>query len=510
MTSTVTKSFRIHNARQFKEAFSEQNDTKMYLFIAREKEWDTPSSPPAIGDSVQLTEYDAYRNMIAAKKIVEADVEFGIPRVNWESGTVYHEYQNKDTDLYANNFYVVNDSFDVYKCIFNNNGNASTVEPTAQLPDATFVTSDDYQWKFMYSISSAEQEKFVNDTFVPIKEVTTDDGSQQFSVQQAAANGAIGAIDVGTPGSGFKRNQSTFFSVANSTTFVANTTANATPGIFTDSFIFIKAGTGAGQVRRIINWAGATRTLTVNTAFSVVPDVNSTYLIGPAVTITGDGEGALGYADVNGDGGIANVTLISSGVNYSKANTVISANGGSGASAQTYLAPFGGHGSDPVKELGGHNIIINVRLDSEDFDNLANADFRTIGLLKDPLLANGSISNNNVLNMTTRLDLIGKSGSFAEDERILGATSGATGRVVVFANNDTNGTLGELSLVELEGTFTNTETITANNSGTTATINGITASETLDFSGEVLYLENLQKVQRAEDQTEDIKLVIRF
>ena len=38
MPSTITRNLRIHNAKQFKEAFSEANDTKMYVFIGKSAE----------------------------------------------------------------------------------------------------------------------------------------------------------------------------------------------------------------------------------------------------------------------------------------------------------------------------------------------------------------------------------------------------------------------------------------------------------------------------------------
>jgi hypothetical protein len=510
MPATITKSFRIHNAQQFKEAFSESNDTKMYLFIGREKEWPTANTPPTPVDTVQFSEYDSYRNMIAAKKISQSDVQFVIPRTNWASGTIYHEYQNKDSSLYANNFYVVTDGFNVYKCIFNNQGGTSTVKPTATVTDTIFKTADGYLWKYMYTISGADQVKFVDDNFIPVKELLTNDGSAQFTVQSSAANGAIGVIDVGSIGSAYINNSSTFASISNSTVLVANTGANSTDGIYTGSTIFISSGRGAGQLREIVNYVGTSRTLTVNNSFSVTPNTSSSYLISPKATISGDGSGALAYTNVAANGSIANVTIVSSGLNYSKANTVITANVGSGATAQTYLAPYGGHGSAALYELGGHNVMLNVRLGATDVVNLANADFRTIGLLKDPLLANGTIANSTTLNMTTRLTLTSKTGSFTEDERVLGGTSGASGRIVVFANTNATGTEGVLSLTEVEGAFTNTEVITANQSGITATTAGITGNEITPYTGEILYIENLVKVQRAIDQTEDVKLVIRF
>ena len=39
MAAIITNKFRIHNAEQFKEAFSEATATNMYLFIGRPQPW---------------------------------------------------------------------------------------------------------------------------------------------------------------------------------------------------------------------------------------------------------------------------------------------------------------------------------------------------------------------------------------------------------------------------------------------------------------------------------------
>ena len=251
----------------------------------------------------------------------------------------------------------------------------------------------------------------------------------------------------------------------------------------------------------------------IDPAFSITPNTSSTYLISPRITITGDGTGAQAYGELIANGSFANVTLVSGGVNYSKASVTITANSahGSGATATAYVPPRDGHGTSAITELGGHNVMINVRLDPSDIAGLSNADFRIVGLLEAPKLANtGLVSNTATLNMTTRINVTSVSGSYTEDERVSGGTSGASGRVVMFANTNSGATTGTLFLNEIEGTFSNGEVLTANQSTVTCTTSGITGSDIVDFSGRVLYKENVQQIIRAVDQTEDVKLTIRF
>ena len=53
---------------------------------------------------------------------------------------------------------------------------------------------------------------------------------------------------------------------------------------YNGSSIYIQSGTGAGQLRRIIDYEGATKTITVNTAFATTCNTDSRALISPTVT----------------------------------------------------------------------------------------------------------------------------------------------------------------------------------------------------------------------------------
>ena len=216
MPAIITKDFRVHNAEQFKESFGETADT-YYLAIGRPQAFadnqafndGTDSSPPTPVDSVGSVEYYAYDDFLSAKKIASTDVSIAIPRRNWTTGTVYdyyrHDYGDINsagsvissdsgaTSLYDATFYVMNSTFDVYKCIDNNSGGASTVEPSGNKSTSVFSTGDSYKWKYMYSLSASEQANFLSTDFMHVSTESSD-----FST----TGGAIEHVKITAGGSG--------------------------------------------------------------------------------------------------------------------------------------------------------------------------------------------------------------------------------------------------------------------------------------------------------------------
>lgn len=74
---------------------------------------------------------------------------------------------NGASALEDSNFYVMTSEYSVYKCLNNNLGQASTVEPYLRTHEA-FSTEDGYVWQYMYTISSALINKFVTDEYIPV------------------------------------------------------------------------------------------------------------------------------------------------------------------------------------------------------------------------------------------------------------------------------------------------------------------------------------------------------
>ena len=514
MPGIVTRRFRHHNADQFFEAFNEADATRMYMFIGRVTPWANETNPPAPTDSVTNTRFEIWRSMLGAKKVPVGDITFATERNNWTTSTVYAEYDDTDTTLYANDFFVLTEDYNVYKCLYNNNGATSTVKPSGQATGIT-STADGYKWKFMYNISTADALKFITTNYIPVKTLTANNGSVQWNVQQAAANGSIDIVDVTNGGSGYVGDIGVAQAgAASAITLAAG--ASGSDGIYNDSSIYLTSGTGSGQLRLVQSYNGTTKVATVSTSWSTQPDATTNYVVGPTITIAGDGStAATAYSNVNSCA-LNQVSLINIGLNYSEANVAITANTshGAGAIALPRIAPPGGHGSDPVGELGGHNVMLNIQLSGDEANTLPTTnDFRVLGLLKNPLTSASANATATNYDTTTRLILSSVTGSWTSDELIIGGTSGAKARAVKFANTVAAGygaTTGVLHLIDVEGTFAAAETITGNSSSTSATVTSITYGDLKKYSGDVIYIENRPSISRSSDQIEDIKLVIKF
>lgn len=513
MPGVASQRFRIYNAEQFKEAFDESANTKMYIFVARPAPWADESVAPTPIDTIQESRFEPWRNMLAAHRVTGTDITFAIPRKNWTSGTVYDEYDSNSTTYFNGNFYVnvaqPGNTFNVYKCIFNNRGAASTVEPSG-ISTSIISTSDGYRWKFMYSISEAEALKFVSSDFIPVKTLVSDDSSVQFDVQLAASNNAIEVIDVTANGSGYIFRANTLSAVSNSTFMTLDSSASEIDNAYAGGSLFISAGQGAGQIANIVTYNATSKSVTLSGGISVVPNTSSSFHVGPRIVITGDGTGAKAYANVS-SGQVTRINMISVGSGYSKVNTTISGPSGSGAKAVSRISPPGGHGSDPVGELGGSNVMLNVRIQGNEGNNFpTNNDFRIIGLLRDPLTANDIAADANAYDLTTKLTVTGiTNGPFTEDEFVTGTANGAIGRIVSFANTNGAGTAGILKVTDVDGTF-ETEPLTGNNSVATATITQVEGPELKSFSGDIIYRENRLVTELTSDGITDVKIVVRY
>ena len=202
MASIVTSKFRIHNAQQFYESFSEAANTIMYLFVGKNTAFPNDNVPPTPINSTANIEYTPWRDMYGVKRIQSADVTHAVPRYDWTSGTVYIAYDDTDVNILTENFYVLTEDYNVYKCLFNNGGAASTTKPTGT-STSRFTTADGYVWKFMYTVSTAKALKFLTSDYMPVQTLASDDGTTQWSVQSAAVDGSIEIVKVVSGGSGY-------------------------------------------------------------------------------------------------------------------------------------------------------------------------------------------------------------------------------------------------------------------------------------------------------------------
>ena len=109
-----------------------------YCFLASVDPWPNDSSPPVPTQDQQSIK-NVFKNIFAAKLITSGDICPVAQRIDWEPGQIYNYYQD-NIDILAVDpngfptyeFYAMNRYDQVFKCLWNNNGAPSTIEPFFQ------------------------------------------------------------------------------------------------------------------------------------------------------------------------------------------------------------------------------------------------------------------------------------------------------------------------------------------------------------------------------------------
>ncbi len=455
MSKLITNNLRLFNVDQFIESFSEPNYNIYYYFIGTPLPYASDTSPPTLFDSVKDVYIDPHDTMIAGKRITSNDVIQMIPRHDWISGKTFAKYSHDDGDLFSKEFYAVVDegtSYGVFKCLDNNNGSPVSAAPLSSQTSADddfYFTSDGYQWKFMYSIPQATYDKFATQQHVPVM--------VNANVVGNAVSGSIDNIELTFRGSGYASYTNGVIQEArvggNPLVFAIDPlTASANSNFYINSAIKITSGPGSGQQRIITGYtvAGSSRRVIVDSQFETAPTTSSTYEISPLVTITGDGVGAAARAIVNSSSNsISRIEIVNRGEGYTYATAVVTGNTGiinvstgtsivaNNATAKIIISPKGGHGSNAAAELGARYVGVSATFDSTLSGGKVtdDNDFRTVGIIKDPLFANV------ILNISS------STGVFADGEQVIQiqANGNFTARGEVFSAND--------SVVKLTGVY---------------------------------------------------------
>jgi hypothetical protein len=117
-------------------------------------------------------------------------------------------------------------------------------------------------------------------------------------------------------------------------------------------------------------------------AFRVIHGGDNNYSYANVV-VAGDGQGFVGNV-VLVDNSVSYITVTTPGSGYAYANVTITGDG-TNANATAILSPYGGHGSDPVRELNADTLMFTSTINNEKNQglNISN-DFRQFGILKDP------------------------------------------------------------------------------------------------------------------------------
>ena len=454
-----------------------------------------------------------YDELIAAKRITDAFARTVIRRYNWDlvanpkydmwkpdysdtpggGGQIGKATATGATSIADAKFYVMNSSYEVFKCLYNGEdpsnttGQNATEEPSvsgANYDAATGLytetTGAGYIWKHMYTIPTDDVLKFLSSDFMPIVLSTE---SSRTTVAGLAVAGAIDAVVVEDAGLSLPASQTLY------------------TGIKGD-------GTG-GVVQLVTNGAGTITSAEVQARGSGYTYANI----------------LLGNGNLFSDAGLS---------------TAVATPSGATGAIEAILPPEGGHGSDAEEELNGKRVMTNIRLTyaegSGDFP--VDNDFRRIGIIADPInWGTSTFSTADTLSGLKAVKITGATADFNVDEKIVQTVTGGTayGTVVSWTLDSGSSTAGVLKYIQTNDAHTDqgvvrafesngANAITGESSAASGNVDtgyagsllgstftaGLAAPEIENNSGEVIYIENRRLITRAPDQIEDIKLVIEF
>ena len=472
----------------------------------------TEDVPPLPLDN-QREKISLYDELIAAKRITTSFARTVIRRYNWDlvANPKYDMWKpdysatpggggqiGKQTATGANTiadakFYVMNSSYEVFKCLYNGEdpsnttGQNATEEPTtaggnynSSTGIYTETTGAKYIWKYMYTIPTDDVLKFLSSDFLPI---VLPANTSRTGVVAQAVEGAVDVVLIEDAGSGLPTSQTLYTG--------------------------IKGDGSNGVVKFVTNGSG-----TIISAEIQARGSGYTY-----------GNVLLGNGNLFSDAGLS--SAVATGASAVGALEVI-------------LPPEGGHGSDHETELNGKRVMTNIRLTysegSGDFP--VDNDFRRIGIIADPYnWGTTTFSTADTLSGLKAVKITGATADFTVDEKITQTVTGGTayGTVVSWTLDSGSTTAGVLKYIQTNDAHTDqgvvrafesngSNAITGEQSTASGTVDtgygstllgvtfasGLAAPEIENNSGNVIYVENRRLITRAPDQIEDIKLVIEF
>lgn len=424
----------------------------IYCFLAQIVPW-TIENNPDVPEQNQKYIKKLFKNIFVVKKIKSSDISPVIQRIDWQSGIVYDAYTDdldlltKDVNGYNNyNYYIKNKYDQIFKCLWNNKGGPSTIEPVFQPgtygANNLFADADGYKWKYIYSISVGSKTKFMDKSWLPIP-----------------------------------------------------------VGNFTPNPISTPAGSGSIDVINLIN-GGSGFNPTLATIF---------------VDISGDGTGAQANAIVDTTTGIiTDIQVTNAGTNYTYATVRIHSSVGSGCIALAPTSPIGGHGFDPISELGCNHVMYTVEFNGkETYDGIdyvpTNIDYRQIGLLTNPTSKSTypDPANKEIYKASTDLIVAGGFGLYIADEIIYQGNSLETS---TFSANmlSFDSASDVVSLINITGTPILNAPVFGNSSQCVRTLLGVSYPDFTTQSGHITYIENRVAVQRSTDGIEQFKFVLEY
>ena len=437
--------------------------SEFYLGVGRPQQWTDDNAPPIPTQDTQSLDFTAWRDLLGAKHITANNSALVITRHDWAVNSVYTQYDDTNASLMSNTFYVLDTTelpYKVYKCLWNN-------------ADATHVAGAN-STVAPSTTGSTVTPKLTADGYVwkYMYTITTDDYTYL--------------------------------------------TADWMP-VKTDSTVSADATDNAGKLPVVVPLVVTTGGSDYNPAATAT------------ATVLGDGIDATITANAItfSANAVANVSFFAGGTGYTTIDAITVTQSGSSntASVRALIPPYPNHGHDAVKELGCVSVMLTAELAyAEPHSNSSMTvvnEYRRVMLLRDPLLADGSVANGIFYQQTYDCSLTSNTATFEPDDvvAVTNTTYTVTGTVVDVIKNSESPQESVVRITNVHDggrtadsdhgvAFANTDTITS--SSVTAVLGTVREPELKFYSGNVLYIDQRVPVTRSDAQVEEVRLVFGF
>lgn len=395
-----------------------------YVFAARQSPFENDGIAANTIDDNYDGGYFVHDEIMFGKKITADDVIPVITKKQWQSNTIYAEYDDKDSTLVEKDFYIVTSENKVYKCIHNEQNSRSTVEPSHIETGFPPSEVDNYRWLYMYEITNEQILTFGTENYVPV--------IQNQTVKKAAIDGAIFNMVVEANGSTYPADSGLILTTDALSTVEIRGSTSTSNGFFANCGIVVTNETTnqtyVKEIRDYIsNTTGNFVVLKIPFATGQVSN-NNPYTIGPFIKIDSKtGSNCIAYpimqnvSNTTFTGSVKSIEIVNPGKNYKQANVTVQTAPayGSGAVVRAVISPPGGHGSNIEDEVYCQSVGVGVEFsNSATFSFSSDVEFRTVGIIKNPLAAVKTTPSGVVDLVANSLIVTGSSTKFTSEVNI--------------------------------------------------------------------------------------------
>ena len=520
--------------------------------------------------NTQVEKRDFQRRVIFGNKVTEDNIRYMFHKNAWLTGTIYDDFDDTQDISTTNSIVTVSNSegdYEVFKCLENNGGSASTSTPSFTGVDPNsyeqIFSGDGYVWKYLFTVAAGDDIVFGTNDSLPLPYPSYGNASVISAAKEDISQIIIEDTQInlfqqyrfGPANNTTDSSTVSFQSIVQSTTSanVADIRVRATPksgfslytgnDAYKNMYLLQTNSNGAMTVYDVLssstpNSPDLDIDLKINTTDGNSPNLfkNDIFQIVPKISVTrstSTGTPCVAYGVIDQFGTLQRVAFKNKGSEYKFATatlalpTAVATNytASQAATLRCVISPIGGHGSDMISELGMSRLAVITNFSGEDVAIPDANTYTKVGLIKNPFFTDSTFptqfDNRTSVVISGDHTATAIPGHYVQQTVALDTTNNETitARIheSVFSGGNTT-----IHLVDYYGDFKNTfQTgiilVKANLSTTTAstlTINNastdVTYGKYSPYSGQVLHFVDFDPIQRQATRKEKIKFIFDF